>query len=119
METMQRWIDATRDWVDPLYGITAALAVGLLAVWLLNRPATIRDRKIMGGHYKGNITPKTLPKTLQDAPQPAETGDQPPVPRQDDPQDEAPERSAPEPEAGDPLRRLREQRQKAPPRKMR
>ena len=115
METMQRWIDATRDWVDPLYGITAALAFGLLAVWLLTRPATIRDRKIMGGHYKGNITPKTLPKMLQDAPQPAETGDQPTGPRQDD----LPERSAPEPEAGDPLRRLREQRQKAPPRKMR
>ena len=118
METVQEWVDATRAWVDPLYGMMALVALGLLVVWLLNRPATIRDRRMMGGHYLGKITPKTLPKMLRDAPMPKED----PLFSEDgaeaartEPKPEMPE---PDPEVEEALRRIRMERQKNPPRRM-
>jgi len=119
MEKIQGWVDATRAWVDPLYGMMAVVALGLLLVWLLNRPPTIRERKTMGGHYLGKITPKTLPKMLQDAPMPEEEplfADEDADPQQKQPRPEMPD---PDPEVEDALRRMRLQRQKNPPRRMR
>ncbi|NNU78853.1 hypothetical protein HMH01_00245 [Halovulum dunhuangense] len=55
MPTLQRWVDASRDWVDPLIGLTVLLALAILVLALASRPPSTRDHLPPGSHYTGKV----------------------------------------------------------------
>ncbi len=66
MQTAQGWVEASRGAVDPLWAIVICLAAVLAVMgWLAQPPDAARDRKPMGHHYRGRLTPKTLGRMLR------------------------------------------------------